>query len=326
MEAEDTILVKVQKLVDKAWSTTFPAEKESLLAKADALMMRYSIDQFKLLDPSRPNTHGSVVNAKPILHEMWYFGQDNDMPEDGNIRDAIHQMWYSLATHFGCRVGYFGWRSAKVVGYQADIDFLEMMFLSLKLHLITNADPMCVPEVSWEGNVIAMKQSGMKWEQIHEKLQRHPSYPLVGREWSKSVGLRMYAVHKDWRDANPDEIANTGNPAQWRRSFVTGYVAEIRDRLAQMRRATMAAEENRNLPALLADKKSEVDEAFLIFFPPPDTVPNTAASKMRVSRRYAAPKQPTIDRAAVAAGRGVAKKADLSGRAGKVGGSHGAIG
>jgi len=321
---EDPILKKVQKLVDKAWSTTFPEERDALLAKADALMLRYSIDQFMLLDPKRENTAAPIKGQSPEMREMWYFGEGvqpyNVLSGEDEVLGSIHTLFWYLAQHLHVKIGHFGWAKSKVVGYPADLDFLEMMFLSLKLHLLSKVDPKVTPELSWEMNLCALKQAGYKWEEIHKKLNRLPDYPLADKPWvSGGKGFSIFpSTYQRWLKANPDEQKNFGSPQMWRRSFVQAYVYEIQNRLHEM--ASASAKTIDNLPALLKSKDSILDELFNELFPPAEPVkadPNAKTKPVRY--RYVAPK--AMSTQAMAAGRAAARTADLNQRGARVGGS-----
>lgn len=319
---DDPILQKVQKLVDKAWSTTFEAERESLLRKADALMLRYSIDQYQLLDPTRSNTAAPIQGQSPEMREIWYFGQGvsaGRVLDDYDIIGSIASMFYDVAMHFHCRVGYYGWSQAKVVGYPADLDFLEMMFLTLKLNLLSRIDPKVTPAISWKENLVALKQAGHKWEQIHYKLQVLPDYPLKDKPWaSGGKGFGIFpSTYQAWLRRNPDEAKNFGSPALWRRSFVEAYGDEIRYRLHQMARHSSATVDN--LPDLIKNKDAGLDDLFNELWPPiPYVEPVDDGSKKRVVR-YKEPKPKAVSHQAMAAGRAAAQTADLNQRGSRVG-------
>jgi hypothetical protein len=324
--ADDTILQKVQKLVDKAWSTTFEAEKVALLAKADAMMLKYSIEQVQLLDPSRPNTAAVIKGSTPEVREVWYYGEGNHGHEfDKEIRDTMAQLFYALGSHFHVRFGWYGWDHSKVVGYPADLDFLEMMFLSLKMHMLANLSPTVTPDLSWEHNLAALKNAGFKWEDIHKKLLVHPNYKYAGQPWQRNIGVNFTAVYRRWCEVHPDEIRNKANPAQWRRSFVAGYVTEIQNRLYAMRQETLKSDAN--LPALIADRKSIIEEFFYEMFPEKNPANQKAvgARLVRSRGRSAAYHAPTLHGAAMSAGRRVAATADLSNPNSRISGNKGAI-
>ena len=330
MEDQEGILAKVQKLLDKAWSTTFDAEKQALLDKADALMTKYSIDQFLLLDPSRPNTAAAVKAATPEVRTIRYFDEGN-MDLGLETLDLMSQLFYHLASHNHVRMGMYGYREARVVGYNADLDFLEMMFLGLKLHVITTVSPRCDPAKTWGENVALMKGAGYKWEEIHEHLLKHPGYPKRDAPWSKSVGLRMYDEYKKWCEANlnEDERRVKANPKQWREGFLYGYVAEVRDRLGRMRQESLKS--NPNLPDVLASKKNPLDEMLWEHFPhlrPPTEEERAAREAERLERekadrrkpvRQRAPRVRYVSAAAAEAGRRSARTADLTGTNGRMG-------
>lgn len=315
---EDSVITRVQKLLDKAWSTTFEGEKQALLAKADELMIKYSIEQVQMMDPSRSNTAAVIKGSTPVLRQIWYYGENNHGHDyDQNTREAMARLFHALAGHHGVKVGLYGWSNSKCVGYPADLDFLEMMFLSLRIHILSTMDPEVVLDESWEENLAKFKNAGFKWQDIHKKLKRHPQYPFAQQPWDRPIGVRFTAIYKKWCDLNLDDPSERvmANPKQWRDSFVDGYVSEINRRLREMRAATIEA--NPNLPALLQDRKPLLDEAFYEFFPEmrPQAVTSTQA-RGRVARyRYVEKK---ISSGAIKAGARAARTADLSNPNGRV--------
>ena len=320
---DDPILQKVQKLVDKAWSTQFPAERDALLAKADALMLRYSLDSYMLLDPKRSNTAAPIKGQSPEMREMWYFGEkvrSTTVIDDYDIIDDIAKMFYRLAQHFHVRIGYYGWSSAKVVGYPADLDFLDMMFLSIKLHLLGKIDPHVTRDLTWKENLCALKQAGFKWEDIHAKLDGLPDYPFNGKPWrAGGKGFSAFPnAYNKWLRENPDEQANYGSPALWRRGFVHAYSDMIGYRLREMARES--AQTVDNLPALLKSKDSGLDELFNELFPPVEYVapPVDPNAKQKVIK-YKEPKPKAVSYAAMRAGEAAARTADLNQRGARVG-------
>lgn len=262
MADEESILRKIQALVDKAYSTTFEAEQQALLAKADELMLKYSIDQMALQDPLRPNTAPNVKGSKPELRTFEFLKESVDY----EIRSALSDLFRYCASYLFVRIGSWTYHDAKCVGYPADLDFLEMFYLRLKIHLIANLDPKPDPSKPWVDSMAALKNAGFKWEQIHDKLDgRHPDYPYSGQEWQRKFGVRFTAEMKRWSEQHGESRNKAGNLANWRRDFIDAYVWRLKRRMDEIRRNTL--EENPNLPALLNDKKSEVDEAFWTEFP-----------------------------------------------------------
>jgi hypothetical protein len=315
---EDPILIKVQKLLDKAWSTEFDGEKQSLLAKADALMVKYSIDQLAILDPSRPNTAKAIAGQKPEMRLMTVVSDYSDT----EVWHAMFDLFRALAEHLGCVTTYrdASYYSMNVVGYPADLDFLEMMYVSLKLDFMQRVDPQVVPSITWQENLLALKLSGRKWERIHEMLrQDHPNYPHKGM-WERRFGVQFTGIYKKYRDLYPEEPANIGNPQTWRTDFCLGYVRGIRSRLREMRAATVA--ESDNLPALIKSKRDEVNSMFAEMFPPVKVERFSDGKPIR----YSKVKERAVSHAAQAAGGAAAQRADLNQRNSRLGGAKGAIG
>jgi Protein of unknown function (DUF2786) len=319
MTGQNPMLEKVQKLLDKAFSTTFEEEKKSLLAKADELMMKFSIDEFMLQDPDRPMTARPIKGSEPELRTMEVYPQDRYWDMDYEVRNGLVGMFQSCATHFGCRLNYAAAGQMKVVGYPADLDWLDMMFLSLKLDFMKQIDPSVAVNEPWTVSLLALKQSGRKWEDIHKMLQVHPNYDYKGMAWERRMGVRFTGIYKKWRDEHPDEPANVSSPKMWREDFIIGYCHRISGRLYEMRKSTLSG--NDNLPALLADKKSKVDEYYDEWFPPPPPVDTSNLPKVKAVTRYRAPKYRAVSTAARSAGASAANRADLNQRNSRMGGS-----
>lgn len=312
---EDKILDKVQKLLDKAWSTTFEAEKASLLAKAEALMLKHSLDSIMLQDPSRPNTARAPRGQTPEIRTMAVFQSEGYWSIDPEIRNAMFGLLSAVADHLGCRTTYQGthYHEMKIVGFPADLEMVEMMYLGLKLDFTTRMDPKIVSSLSWQLNLLALKQAGRKWEDIHLMLQDHPGYPHKG-SWQRKFGVQFTGIYKKWRDENPDEPANTGSPKMWRTDFCLGYVQGIRTRMYEMRRAAMEGSDN--LPALLKDKKQVVNDFFACEFPPVEVVLDANAKPIKWTK----PKSRAVSVAALAAGNAAAQHADINHRNSRVSG------
>lgn len=322
-QAEDRILNKVQKLLDKAWSTTFDEERKSLLAKADALMIKYTIDSMLLQDPNRPNTAKPIAGQEPELRTMSYYESDRYWDIEYEVRQAMLDLFVALAKHLGCRSTGYSQGSCKVVGYPTDLEFLDMMYLTLKLDFMKRVDPQVSSQMSWTDNLLAFKQAGFKWEDIHEKMRFGlADYPYSGMAWERKMGVRFTGIYKKWRDENPDEPANLSSPKLWREDFILGYTSRIGQRLIEMREATVKSDDN--LPALIDDKNKKVNDAFLSFFPPQPPPKVTSNGK---PVRYRQPKLRAVSMQARQAGAAAANRADLNQRNSRVGrGSAGELG
>jgi hypothetical protein len=118
-QVDDRILDRVRALLAKAESTTFPAEAETFTAGAQALMARHSIDQ-ALLAATRP-----ADTSEPAGRRI---GIDN--PYEGPKASLLS----AVAQANRCRAVWtkdLGF--CTVVGFESDLDAVELLFTSLLL-------------------------------------------------------------------------------------------------------------------------------------------------------------------------------------------------
>jgi hypothetical protein len=263
----DEVLRKIQALVDKAHSTTFDAEAKALIAKAEELMLRYSLDPQMVLDPNRPNTARPVYDSKPIRRDITILQDTGE--GDHQMIIALHQLFSAVCRHLFIRTGHgAGWGERIVIGYPVDINFMEMYFLKLKLHLFSNLIFDVDHNKDWVQVIAGLRLMGFSWEQIHYKMydSGHPGYPYRDeRYWERRMGVNFTGKVKTFCERTGFPRNKATNAQAWRTDFVNGYVHEITTRLAAMRREVL--DSSPNLPALAADKTSAVDEAYYEEFP-----------------------------------------------------------
>jgi hypothetical protein len=324
--SEERIMDRIQKLVDKAMSTEFEPEQQALLQKADALMMQYSIDQMQL--NMRAAQSPGIKGQEPELRQVSMYLPDETNEVAYEVRSALSSMFSALARHYHIKLAYYAKNvelgCVAVVGYPSDIDFLEMMFVQLKMHMVTNLDPKVDVSQPWVVSVANLKTSGRKWDKIHEMMQAHPGYPRRGEPWSKSCGLTMYGQYKKFVEKAGLDYVGTSSPENWRSDFIAGYVERIQRRLLEMRSETVA--QNDMLPALFRDKDQIVLEAYYEMFPeqrphPDDCQCQTCKDARRplpVGRRRSYGRVRYRNGAAMAVGGKVANSADLSASGGRV--------
>jgi hypothetical protein len=322
MTDEDAVarfLRKVQGLVDKANGNTTDEEARALLAKADELMVKYSLDPSMVLDPNRPNSARPVFDEKPERRTIIIM-EDATGEVDWQLKAALTTLFAYCARHLFVRIGKRSYTEAVVFGYPIDINFLEMFFLRLKIHMFSNMLTTIDPEKPWVEILVGLKNMGYRWEDIHYKFRdaNHPGYPFNGQYWERRFGVRFTAEAKRYTELHGLPRNKSSNPVAWRADFVDGYVGTIYRRLGEMRQATM--HDNPNLPALVADKKSKVEEAFYDEFPelrphPADCQCDYCSAVRRqrnkpVRMSSAGTRNWNLD--ALAAGGQVAKTADLT--------------
>lgn len=295
MSKRENVMRKVQALLDKAASTTFDGERDSLLAKADELMAVYAIEQFEL-DMARPAKDRERPEVRVV--ETSTAGQYE-------LRFKLNVLFRSLARHCGVMIGsssYIGGSKTgwKVVGYRSDIDWMEMLYLNIQLHMLSRMEPKPDPAKSEAENFGLMREAGMDYKRI---------FDLMGWEWVTKVpghycsddrtshesgvcecacwgcererkdhnghgdltgssAKKLRAVRKAYHDLCEAEGRKPvkGLKAEtYRESFMEGYVDRIEGRLTEMRRARETATAGKGL--VLATRDDDLREAFFVEFP-----------------------------------------------------------
>lgn len=344
--AREDVMRKVQALLDKAASTTFDAERDAFLAKADAMMMRHSIEEVELASRERGKNHGPI---KPELRTIIV-----PMTDKSGVSDSLYTLFYRLARHVGCRIGPTHFSSAdggwaiKVVGYPTDLDYLQMLYLNLQLHFLSKMEPKPDASLTDVENFTNLWESGLSYERI---------FRVMGWEWATNPdGTTKQVTRKRLRPMRAAYqakcVAEGREPIKglkgnsYAKSFIDGYVYRINRRLDEMAEARKEASKGHEV--VLAGRGSDLDEAFWDLFPdrrphPKDCECDTChfgkcndvkctrprcvqyREDMKKPVRYRSAATVKTDHRAFGRGQQVANGADLSGNDGKVAGGGGSL-
>lgn len=121
----ESILHKVRSLVAKANATEFPAEAEAFFAKAQELITRYSIDAALLRDADPASAH-RPVNRVIVVHGVYATARGallNQVAEASGVRCI------------GLRKTLEGSYQYGLIGFEGDVELVELLFTELDLHL-----------------------------------------------------------------------------------------------------------------------------------------------------------------------------------------------
>lgn len=252
------VLRKVQALLEKAESTGFTAEADACRAKADQLMMAYSIEMWELDRRRKPEQRGT-----PEIRTFDISLSDNPVSYEMRL------VFATLCNHWRVRPVFYGWlershrkgeiprrQYAEVVGFPQELDWLELMFTTIRLHIGMNLEPHPDQNLSFEDNLVIMKEAGMKWERIHQLLK-----PDVA--WSRTHGVRYTKMYTDYCDREGKERMNI-SPLVYQRNFVNGYNAKINSRLYDIRerRAQQQEDGGSGMDLMLRDKSGLIEQMF----------------------------------------------------------------
>lgn len=204
MKRED-VMRKVQALLDKADSTPYSDERDSLRAKADSMMLSYAIEDWQL-------KQAGGQAEEPTKRHFRIIGANNP------LWSQLADLAQVVGEHCRCRVVTHGLRLAKdgypcnatFVGFPADTEYAEVLFTSLHLQLAREMEPSPDPELSTYDNITLLRGAGIPWERVKSLLDINASTTQQWRKWLKTN--------------RPDQAAELvgNNPASYRRSYADG--------------------------------------------------------------------------------------------------------
>lgn len=248
----EDIMRKVAALLAKAESTGFSEERDALIAKADQLMMAYQIEAFEL------EFRKSKSERRTPEVRVFEYGTTGNREAD----QEMVQVFHDLARMVGVHLGFWGWQTSKAVGYAEDLEYLQMLFMNIRLHLALQLEPKPDPKLPLEDNVAMLKEAGLKWVRIHELLKTAGIMENI--PWERRIGVRFTKIYTDFCKENNRERVYT-NPDVWKRNFIQGYCSEIRQRIREMTSARHQAAQGHEL--VLASMKDELLEFLYQNFP-----------------------------------------------------------
>lgn len=317
----DGMMRKIQALLDKAAGTTFDAERDTFLKKADELMVKFAIEEAELAARESGKRVGATV---PEVRDFVV-----PRPNSWDMFNELAGMFQRLARHLGVKLAPNGQHvdggyKYRVVGYPADLDYLAMLFLNLQLHFLSSMEPKRDDSLSDVENFAAMWEAGMNYERIWKAM-----------DWPESKRPKtVRAAYHRWCEESGREPIKGLKSETYMKSFLVGYSRRIDARLDEMKRAREEAAKGHEL--VLAGRSNDLDEFYWGLFP--DTRPHpkdceceschfyrcndekctrTRCKEYRKNRnkpvRYRSPKAMKVNAAAMQRGREVANDADLGG-------------
>ena len=257
MATKEEMLTKIQGLLSLAESTGFTEEADTARRKADELMVAYSIEMWEL-DKRRKPQERATAEIRTFDISL----------SDSVVSEEIRDLFSVLCQHWRVRPVFYGyydrkwkkgevpWRQyAKVVGFPQELDWLEMMFTSMRVHIGMNLEPHPDPALDFESNLVIMKEAGMKWERIHQLLK--PDVP-----WSRTHSVRYTKMYTEYCERVGKPRLNIG-PLVYQRNFVDGYRHKVSSRLYDIRQyRRQEADGGSGMELMLRDKRLDIDALF----------------------------------------------------------------
>lgn len=261
LPVSDKMIKRVQALLDKAASTEFPEERETLLAKADELMAKYSIEQFQL--EAQRIASGEAASLKVESVNISATGD-----QAYNITEMIYQIGELIgAKGIFTRTGKDMWGdkdgvyTVRFYGFRMDLDYLERLNAMLQMAIIHEINPEVNRDETFDHNVYRLHEAGLKWKQILNAVN-------VGRIRD---GVELWPL-TPWPDggrlkrAYERECAALGvaphavlSSKGYRDAFMTGFSQTVITRIREVRRIIA---EQPGTELVLRDKSAQINDAF----------------------------------------------------------------
>jgi hypothetical protein len=253
----DTVLRQVRKLIERATHDgTDPNEADACRRMADALMLKYAIDEMAL-DKSRP----AEQRQKPGILTVTV-GPHNEA--SGHVAWLLEK----LALHCRCQIRMYtkytyseGWQ-CKVYGFESDLRYFEMMYTTVRLHMLGILLPRIDRAQNLEDNAYRLHNAGYNWLQIAEMygwMKYRPGYrgeydgtlppnDIANKTpyWHKEEGWKSASqVGSNVKRAYHRECARRGEKVQviaangtktYRQSAADGYITIIGQRLRDLQK------------------------------------------------------------------------------------------
>jgi len=311
----DAIMRRIRGLLAKADSTTFPAEADSLRAKAEALMAQYRIEEITGAPVGGIDVKWTTVPVCDLRNEF---------------RSFYTSLAATIMNHVGMRgiqkLGEDGNWVIEMVGYESDQRFFDLLFTSAQLEFGKRMEPKYDPNESDQVNAYRMRSAGMEGRRI--------ALAIWGKD-DKSLRVKARNLYRKEAEALGEDIealsGRGNNMAGFRASYADGFLNRLYYRLFDMR--TSLGEQSQGL--VLAGRKDAIDNAYYDRFPHlrPSTTPSPAWKDPRdncercqkaksgycrehayMRPSYAQPRGPRHNSAAASRGRSAADRVDLGAR------------
>jgi hypothetical protein len=301
------LMRKIQGLMAKAESSEHEGERQVFMAKADELMMKYRIEFWELQQAQT----GTIDQRKPLVEDFdVHFAYDSGGFKE--IKDSLWSLFCAVASHANCvivfRKQFFSYKenayksyTVPVIGTEADLGYMALLFSSLMAQLIDQVRPKYDPDKDYFQNLQMFKEAGWNWLETAKAMQDAGFHTDVTTD--KARHLTAHAYRRWCKKMGVDQ--NYSNWLTYRRNFAEGFVGRVHGRMYEMREAQSKVS-GTGMELVLRDQmlinRDFMDE---LFPPPPPSKGKGKLVTYRDTRKH--------DSAAMNAGRAAGERANISG-------------
>jgi hypothetical protein len=259
------VFERVQKLIAVAeHKDTPPEEAQTARLLADKLMIDYKIEQADL-DKHRP----AADRMKPGSVEV-------PLVADRELIGYVDYLLKEVCKHTGCRARSYssysdGAYNAKVYGFEPDRRYFQMLYTTLRLHMVGALRPSVDPGLSIEDNSYILHSSGLNWFDIaklygwYGPVTPEPGEPKLvyvnrntgeRRSWAKAIAQFKAAYKRAVEERGEDAIhISPSGVKTFQINAAEAYARRIAQRLREIR-------DRQPIGSALAMRESEVDALF----------------------------------------------------------------
>jgi hypothetical protein len=152
---EEKILTRVRNLLNKANQTEFPEERDALIAKADELMIKHTIDEAMLMATMSKNDR-----RKPVKEH--FTAADANAPHWEKFRTVLRH----IATLHHCRIVFHYAGDCTLFGFHEDVEYVKMKWLNVYLHFSRTINPRWDTSLSAGENAYNFHRAGTAWTDV----------------------------------------------------------------------------------------------------------------------------------------------------------------
>jgi hypothetical protein len=256
------MLEKVRALLAKADSSEFEGEAEVFRAKADELMTAYAIEQWQVDAAADDANRANRTPERRDVDISWYWASNYS-----HIKRTLFTLFSNVAKHCRCKVVWWNpvaGGKVPVLGLPADLDYFDMLFTHLYMQLGSKLTPGVENGDQYMDALVRMKEAGMKWEAIGERLIKAD---LMDGPYERKIGVRFTKEYTQFCEEHGRERKYI-NPKTYQSSFTEGFLMQVSARLKEQK-DDQAEKGGTGMELALRDIKQMLDdEAFDMFGKP----------------------------------------------------------
>lgn len=254
----ESIISKVQKLLERAdHPGTSAEERDACIRKADAMMLKYQIDQAMLDATKKPEERRTPIS------DQFRFDVNPDFVYQ------FQTMLGSLGRANGVRVASKWDGSATLVGYQEDVEWLKLLTMQVFREFVVKISPSWNDSLSVDDNVKTLKEAAWKWVDIAIEMHKRGLWPSDKRLPPNDGGYLIRAYKRACKAQGVEPDMKTQNHEGYRYAFIESFTNRIVNRANEIytSKQEAAAERGTGTELALRDAGAYVDDLFYRLFP-----------------------------------------------------------